>query len=102
MGFAISAALPVINDCQGCGACCLEQQSPPGYLAIMQLGCESWTDDEDVERFKSLPAEALRELSDYRDELLLGAERRDDVCIWFDKQSRRCRHYEHRPNICRW
>ena len=22
-------------------------------------------------------------------------------CIWFDLQTRQCRHYEHRPRICR-
>lgn len=80
--------LTVIESCDGCGACCMEQCSPP-FLGP--------TDPE----LATLPPSVL---ADYR----RGMEQRDRdgwpdavPCFWFDSESRKCRHYEHRPEICR-
>ena len=80
--------LEIITDCNGCGSCCLEMCSPP-FLGP--------TDEE----YLALP-DAVQCSYD------LGmAQREEDgwidgvACFWFDKESRRCKHYEHRPEICR-
>jgi Fe-S-cluster containining protein len=80
--------LPI--SCEGCGACCETQGLPPGYTAPVMM--------------THLPAEL-------RDEILLhlAEERRTGKrryerglpCIWYDAETRRCRHYEHRPGTCR-
>ena len=31
----------------------------------------------------------------------LPAGQLDGPCVWFDHESRRCKHYEHRPRVCR-
>lgn len=93
--------LPIIESCEGCGACCMEQSSPPGYVFILVRGANSWPDEEDVERFQNLPPEALRELKTYLSFLKRGTTKGETPCIWYDKNTRGCRYYEHRPNICR-
>lgn len=68
---------------------------PDHMLADVQQG-------EDYQRFLSLPDEALQSIKDYSDAIDRG-EAGDDVepCIWFDEQTRQCKWYEHRPDICR-
>lgn len=93
--------LPIIESCTGCGACCLEQESPPGYAYILQTG-ESFTCDEDLKRFRSLPESAIAELKAYVKYLEEHGEHPNrGICIWLDEKSRQCRYYEHRPEICR-
>lgn len=100
-------SLPVINSCDDCGACCMRQSSPPGYI---QFICQPDIDhigtawEEDFERFQKLPAEARRELEAYVAKLrrgdfdgVLGG---DFPCCWLDLKTRQCRWYEHRPTIC--
>jgi uncharacterized protein len=80
--------LPTINSCDGCGACCMEQCSPPFvFPRDPQLA--------------ALPAEVLESYH-------AGLRQRDAdgwpdavPCFWFDLESRQCIHYEHRPEICR-
>lgn len=73
--------LPIL-DCNDCGACCMEISSPP-----------------------FLPDE-LNELPvDLREDYLAQCEKiewDDDErpCFWFDVESKRCRHYENRPEVC--
>lgn len=99
-------SLPVIANgisCEGCGVCCLEQQSPPLYLGILRgyhLPDDPDADPDDFHRIANLPAAARKELEDYRQLLAEGGET-DEVCIWFDRERRVCRYYEHRPSICR-
>lgn len=73
--------------CDDCGACCMAQCSPPFVPG-----------DGKVE---SLPA-------DVREDYARGMRARDEAgwpadvpCFWFDPETYRCRHYEHRPAICR-
>ncbi len=56
---------------------------------------------EDVERLHQLPPEALMELRAYISQILSGQVRDDPACIWLDRETSRCRYYEHRPMICR-
>lgn len=32
---------------------------------------------------------------------LAGAVRVEIPCLWYDPESKRCKHYEHRPQVCR-
>jgi uncharacterized protein len=76
--------LRMIETCDHCGACCMSTPVPPfepgeeGAFAIpaeaMELIARRIAEDRHFER---LP------------------------CVWFDLQSRRCRHYEMRPSACR-
>lgn len=99
--------LPVVPEsvsCDGCGACCMTQQSPPGYGLLF---CQTWLDSQDedareearVERAElHLPAELVNELLTY---WAPGSGPKDvGPCIWLDLATRRCRHYEYRPDIC--
>lgn len=97
--------LPIIN-CDDCGACCATMCSPPGYVAII-AATERGQQDEwpvalDVIRVGLLPPEADKLLRDYiergrRD----GFPKDDQPCIWLDLETKRCRFYEDRPQICR-
>lgn len=80
--------LPLIESCDGCGACCIEMCSPP-FLG-----------PEDPEYWE-LPAEL-------RDDYDRGMNQRDAdgwpdgvPCFWLDQTTKKCRHYEYRPDICR-
>ncbi len=86
--------LPVISNCDDCGACCTGQSALPIHLlgggVFTMPGCSPLTDElrlelqQTIERF-----EAEGWLAD------------DSPCIWYDAEAKRCKHYEHRPTICR-
>ena len=93
--------LPVIKSCEGCGACCMEQSSPPGYAVLQSLG-GSWPEAEDWERFKRLPTKARVILKKYIDRVMSNSPPGDEQpCCWLDLETKQCRFYEHRPQICR-
>jgi Fe-S-cluster containining protein len=90
--------LPVLN-CDNCGACCMHVGAPPGYGGrVDRAGNWVWLTAhiEDSERLQSMPA-ALQE----------GLRRKQDrglyeqPCHWLDLATRRCVHYDHRPEACR-
>ena len=95
--------LPIVQSCDGCGACCFEQQSPPGYVMLLNSDEAMASDEckEDAGRVRNLPAEAIRELRDYIKKVLSGEEAPDSVCLWLDRQSLLCRYHHLRPSICR-
>lgn len=98
--------LPIL-DCNDCGACCATQCSPPGYvllLTVSEKDQDEWPHPEDVARIRSLPAEAETSLREYLTSLKsfdVPVVTDDGPCIWLDLETRRCRFYEHRPQICR-
>lgn len=69
-------------NCDGCALCCLYQPVPP------------FTDDE---------------LGIIRKDLRAGINkytratwyRSGQACLWLDKEAGTCKHYEHRPAVCR-
>jgi Fe-S-cluster containining protein len=76
--------LPVIESCDGCGACCMQQGHPP------------YTDEER----QYVPYELLSPIDEY----VASFEGEDDTgrpCIWLDLATRSCLHYDHRPQVCR-
>ena len=95
--------LPIIN-CDGCGACCKEQLSPPMYLYWIARGAHKtkkydYLTDADVVRLRTMPPEVLDGLVDYHAKVAAGETRDDKTCIWL--QDGKCRHYDWRPQICR-
>jgi Fe-S-cluster containining protein len=92
------SALPIIDSCNDCGACCMEQGSPPGYAAVIfnSEGWPKWTGDHD--RVSRLPEDVRQSLLDH-----LTDDRRhpEGPCCWFDEYTGKCRNYEYRPQICR-
>ena len=74
-----------VLSCQGCGACCEAQGSPP-FLP---------------EEVKKLPQPLRVEIESYDETVLYS---RYDVglpCLWYDVVHRKCINYEHRPRVCR-
>lgn len=95
--------LPVIESCEGCGACCLEQGAPPDYTALW-LNPQHEVDPsfaEDGVRMRNLPAEARELLDDYMRRYVAGEADSTGTCVWFDEVTRGCRFYESRPSTCR-
>jgi len=80
----------------------MEQSSPPGYLMILMdtsVAGNPGPFAEDVERVKQLPDHLVDGLLAYgRD---LKRWQGEQPCLWYDRQRKRCKHYEHRPGICR-
>jgi Fe-S-cluster containining protein len=89
--------LPADDPCRGCGACCLHVGWPPFLRRVQGFDGEpAWN-------------RLVRERPDLVDEILLVSQAAVDAsgfgpygpCVWFDAETRRCRHYELRGKICR-
>lgn len=95
--------LPVVTTCEGCGgACCRNQPCPPGFHHV-HSGFLDGAWPEDVAITDAAPAEVIDSLRSW----FADRERLDDweeidgtPCFWLTEDGR-CRHYEHRPTICR-
>ncbi len=77
--------------CGGCGWCCERMGTPP---------LEAMSD------LDAMPAVLRDELLAYREDLrthphTLSREVQNLPCSWWDERDRVCKHYEHRPPICR-
>ena len=76
--------LPIIQDCQDCGACCQRTPIPP-----FEPGEEAV---RDVPESLLVPIRQRIEADQHFDLI---------PCVWFDAQSKSCRHYDLRPAACR-
>lgn len=94
----MTTSLPVIQpplSCEGCGLCCLGIGSPIVlYASRPGLGASH------PFRPAELPPELIEEIDEHFAGLLRGQEPQEQ-CLWFDPQTRRCKHYEYRPQVCR-
>lgn len=84
--------LPAIDNCNDCGACCTAQEALPvgWYLGVLRG------------RRHGLPAELLAELEAFAERFNAhGWPSNGEPCVWYDADTRRCKHYEHRPDVCR-
>lgn len=101
--------LATVPPCTGCGRCCDKIGLPPFEVPNPDLGwvptvlledeqqAEAWA--ADTETFLTMPA-ALR--ADHAAAVLaLDADPTGQPCLWFDEASKSCRHYDHRPHVCR-
>lgn len=85
--------LPVVSNCDNCGACCTGQAALP--VALVGDGFR-------MEPVSPLPPELVTELLAIRTRFIADGFPPDgSPCIWYDAETRRCRHYEHRPTLCR-
>jgi Fe-S-cluster containining protein len=78
------------DPCKGCGVCCTGIHWPPFFFP-----------EEEWAQFKQRHPDLAREIEEVR----AGGDRDREgyvmPCIWFDLASRRCIHYDLRPEICR-
>ena len=65
----MTSDLPILESCDGCGACCLEQSSPPGYLLLICNPDYSEFEPENAARLAALPAKARAEIDRYAERL---------------------------------
>lgn len=80
-------ALDVLT-CDGCGVCCTYCGCPPGYLI------RDW-------RPVNLPDELHDELDKLDERARAGEVIDGKPCIWWDKETKKCSHYDFRPQVCR-
>jgi Fe-S-cluster containining protein len=119
--------LPVVVDCNGCGVCCFHMGYPPfikpqppitaGELQNeLTLAGKTRTDPllkqtelrgRAGERWwHELPSDLKEDLEAFVTNYTVpnygsDVESFDGPCYWFDMNSRRCKHHEHRPQVCR-
>jgi Fe-S-cluster containining protein len=92
---ALSEILPVIESCDGCGACCTVVTRPPFYHVFEDMGEEAW------DRLERERPDLVAELhADYQARQESGGPFFGTPCVWFDAETRRCRHYDFRPLAC--
>jgi hypothetical protein len=85
--------LPVVS-CDGCGACCMHMHLPPQSVWADRVGeLSPWAE--------ALPAEVLQELLAHYRQAEADGWPEERPCVWLDLETKRCRHYEHRPAVCR-
>ena len=74
-----------VENCDNCGVCCLGQNLLPFSGNLVDA--------------RKLPEDLMIELLRIAKGPLFG----DDgcACVWLDRATGRCRHYEHRPSVCR-
>lgn len=88
--------LPVIDSCDGCGACCRVVTLPPFRRVFDEEGEEAW------ERLRWDRPDLMTEI------VAVERVRRDagepsfgSPCLWLDAEGLRCLHYDLRPRACR-
>jgi Fe-S-cluster containining protein len=74
----------------------LSLAKPPSYAL----------ESDDAAIWAAMPAALRDELRDYYRRVYKkrdapDRERLEMPCLWFDEETGRCRHYEHRPTACR-
>ncbi len=87
-------------QCLRCGACCEQQGTPPAYVLI----CEDEPgviDPRDVRRFLAASEEAQEILEQYVRDLRAKVATPDGPCRWWNPETRLCRFYKYRPQMCR-
>jgi Fe-S-cluster containining protein len=90
-------ALPVIDSCDGCGACCGVVRLPPFRRYFDEPGGEEGWDRLRWER----PDLFTQILEADRARRERGESSTGSPCLWFDPDSKRCRHHALRPSVCR-
>lgn len=70
-------------SCDDCGVCCLHLRTPP-FL------------DYEIPH---VPVELMAEVD--AENALHQTYDPDGPCIWFDVSLKRCKHHEHKPDVCR-
>lgn len=119
--------LPVVSDCSGCGVCCFHMGYPAFILPRKPMTQDEIDSDERLAKKARANPAFLQELLDGRPgesywhalpedlradwvafvesyqtpEYGDSVDTFDKACIWFDMNSRQCRHHQYRPQVCR-
>lgn len=113
-------SLEVIENCNGCGVCCLHMGYPAYMLPrepaseeqiasdekLQQLLTAGWTRDELLSGhagesyWHQMPDDLKQQWKDFVENYRRDGEL-DGPCFWFDMDTRLCRNHEHRPQVCR-
>ncbi len=99
MSLIRNAQLPLVDDCEGCGVCCLHMGYPAYIRADTSAPGAPASRAEPY--WETLPPHLKDELNAYIDAYRHDRDGLDAVCVWFDLGTRRCRHHEYRPQVCR-
>jgi uncharacterized protein len=92
----MTETLPVIQSCDECGACCQVVSSPPFHRVFNEEGEDAW------ERLRYERPDLLAELlADDHARRANGGPFYGTPCLWYNAETRRCRHYDDRPRACR-
>lgn len=79
------------DHCNACGVCCMHMNSPPFM-------------PEELDELMLTAPDVFRHYKMAKHSMEVGRKAHGMVdgipCFWFDMVTRRCRHYEHRPEIC--
>ena len=77
-------SLPVIESCDGCGACCMVVTRPPFYHVFEDMGEEAW------DRVQRQRPDLVAELhADYQARRAGGGPFFGTPCVWFDASTLR-------------
>ena len=110
----------MIDDCNGCGVCCLHMGYPAYMLPREPFTAEQiesdpkcremlkrgWTREELLEGFEgesfwqNMPDDLRTEWIEFVDKYEAPNEL-DSACFWFDMETRQCKNHEYRPRVCR-
>ncbi len=113
--------LPIVENCHGCGVCCLQMGFPTFMLPAKPLSDDEIDADPKLyERAKdpnirkhlrdghpgesywhTLPENLRSELLAYWEDQSENINQIDGPCIWLDPTTRLCKHHEYRPRVCR-
>ena len=119
--------LPVVvdetpQDCSGCGVCCFHMGYPAFNLPVKPLSNEEIESDEHLRRiaqdartrkqllagspgekyWQTLPDDLRNELESFVQTYEPPPDGElDPPCYWLDRETRLCKHHEHRPRVCR-
>lgn len=85
----------VPESCEGCGLCCEGIGSP----VLLYQSRPAWEATHPY-RPEGIPAHLIEEIDSHFQGLFRGQEPQD-ACLWYDQESRSCKHYEWRPEVCR-
>lgn len=83
------------KNCDCCGLCCEGIGSPVAIYTYRASYSGPY-----LFRPRDLPPELGREIDDYFGGLR-GGQPPVEHCLWFDAQTRQCKHHEWRPAVCR-
>ena len=78
--------LPIIDNCDDCGACC------------QHVGHPMWFRDE--QEWIDLPAEMKGEHIRYLASIA-GSDDYGEPCYWLDEATKKCKHHDLRPAVCK-
>jgi Fe-S-cluster containining protein len=95
MSAAIRLTILSPETCDDCGLCCTGIGSPV-LLYVSHPGVSG----AHPFRPAGLPEALIHEIDEHFLGMFRGQEPQDQ-CLWFEAETRRCRHYDWRPQVCR-